>query len=104
MERIAFKMKLLKGYETEYQKRHDAIWPELSKLLTETGISDYSIFLDSAECTLFAVLKINDRNLLDNLPQQPIMQKWWTYMGDIMETNADHSPVSIPLKEVFYLP
>ncbi|MEI6088794.1 MAG: L-rhamnose mutarotase, partial [Bacteroidota bacterium] len=34
----------------------------------------------------------------------PVMQQWWLYMGDIMETNSDHSPVSIPLKEVFYLP
>ncbi|MFX7845269.1 L-rhamnose mutarotase [Acinetobacter baumannii] len=32
------------------------------------------------------------------------MKKWWHYMKDIMETNSDESPVSIPLKEVFYLP
>jgi L-rhamnose mutarotase len=32
------------------------------------------------------------------------MQRWWSYMKDIMETNADASPVSIPLKEVFYMP
>jgi len=25
-------------------------------------------------------------------------------MGDIMASNPDNSPVSIPLKEVFYLP
>jgi len=31
------------------------------------------------------------------------MKKWWTYMKDIMETNPDNSPVSISLKEVFYL-
>ncbi|MES2374923.1 MAG: L-rhamnose mutarotase, partial [Bacteroidota bacterium] len=28
----------------------------------------------------------------------------WAYMKDIMESNADNSPVSVPLKEVFYLP
>ena len=44
--RIAFKMQLFKGYEEEYKKRHDEIWPELQQLLKETGISDYSIFLD----------------------------------------------------------
>ena len=32
------------------------------------------------------------------------MQKWWAYMKDIMETNADNSPVSTSLEEVFYLP
>jgi L-rhamnose mutarotase len=42
--------------------------------------------------------------LINNLPAHPVMQKWWEYMGDIMESNPDNSPVSIPLKEVFYLP
>jgi L-rhamnose mutarotase len=32
------------------------------------------------------------------------MQRWWKYMGDIMESNPDSSPVQTPLKEVFYLP
>jgi L-rhamnose mutarotase len=41
---------------------------------------------------------------MDELPQHPIMKKWWAYMKDIMETNTDHSPVSFPLTEVFYLP
>jgi len=44
--RNAFKMKLKPGFETEYKKRHDEIWPELQSLLSETGIQDYSIFLD----------------------------------------------------------
>ena len=46
MTRHAFKMKLKPGFEAEYKKRHDAIWPELSQLLTAAGVSDYSIFLD----------------------------------------------------------
>ena len=104
MKRVAFKMRLFKGNEEEYKKRHDAIWPELQKLLKETGISEYSIFLDESTNELIGVLKAVDPNLLDNLPSHPVMQRWWSYMKDIMETNADHSPRSFPLKEVFYLP
>ena len=104
MPRIAFKMKLFKGFEEEYKKRHDEIWPELHALLKETGISDYSIFLDETTNSLFGVLKAEDPKLLDNLPAHPVMQRWWEYMGDIMESNPDHSPVQVPLKEVFYLP
>lgn len=102
--RIASKMKLLKGFETEYKKRHDEIWPELKMLLKETGISDYSIFLDEETHILFAYFTIEDKTKLNALPDQPVMKKWWAYMKDIMETNGDHSPVSLPLKEVFYLP
>ena len=104
MARIAFKMQLFKGCEEEYKKRHDELWPELQQLLKQSGISEYSIFLDETTCSLFGFLKADDPSLLDKLPAQPIMQKWWAYMKDIMETNDDNSPVNIPLKEVFYLP
>ena len=33
----------------------------------------------------------------------PIVQKWWDYMADIMEVNPDNSPVTIPLPEVFHM-
>jgi L-rhamnose mutarotase len=103
MDRVAFKMKLFTGCEAEYKRRHDEIWPELSALLKQTGISEYSIFLDEETGNLFGFLKAEDSQLLKSLPTQAIMQKWWAYMGDIMESNPDNSPVSVPLKEVFYL-
>ena len=104
MKRIAFKMQLYKGCEEEYKKRHEQLWPDLQKLLKETGISEYSIFLDEETNSLFGMLKIDDPKALDNLPEQPVMKKWWAHMKDIMESNPDNSPLSLPLKEVFYLP
>jgi L-rhamnose mutarotase len=104
LQRVAFKMKLIKGFESEYQKRHDEIWPDLQQLLKDSGISEYAIFLEAETGHLFGFLKIEHPIKLDELPTYPVMQKWWLYMSDIMETNSDHSPVSIPLKEVFYLP
>ena len=104
MARVAFRMKLYKGSENEYRKRHDELWPELEQLLKSTGISEYSIFLDSETNLLFGVLKADDPAALNKLPAEPVMQRWWAYMKDIMESNTDNSPVSIPLEEVFYLP
>ena len=97
-------MKLHAGKEEEYRRRHDAIWPELSTLLKDTGIREYSIFLEERTGQLFGFLKIEEPAKLDRLPEQPVMQRWWQYMKDLMDTNPDSSPVSIPLKEVFYLP
>lgn len=104
MQRVAFKMKLFPGFKDEYKKRHDELWPDLEALLKKTGISEYSIFLDEETNSLFGVLKAEDPSALDNLPQHEVMQRWWKYMGDIMESNPDNSPVSVPLQEVFYLP
>jgi len=103
MKRIAFKMKLSSGLQEEYKKRHDNIWPELKDLLSSKGIHDYSIFLDEGTNSLFAILKIEDADQLNKLSSDPVMQKWWDFMMDIMESNPDHSPVSIPLREMFYL-
>ncbi len=95
-------MRLKPGFEAEYQKRHDEIWPELSHALTEAGISDYSIFFDRETLTLFAVQKLASGHSADRLPDHPIVKKWWAFMADIMETNPDGSPVCTNLPEVFH--
>jgi L-rhamnose mutarotase len=102
MQRRAFIMKLKPGFEAEYLKRHNEIWPELSALLKAAGIRDYSIFLDRSSGTLFAMQKLTDKNTDDDLPHHPIMKRWWAYMADIMETNPDNSPVTLTLDEVFH--
>jgi L-rhamnose mutarotase len=104
MQRVAFKMTLNPGCKDEYKRRHDALWPELAALLKQQGIVEYSIFLDEKTNELTGYLRIGDKSRLDELPHHPVMQKWWDYMKDIMYTHADHSPVSRPLEELFYLP
>lgn len=96
-------MQLIPGFEDEYKKRHEEIWPDLSAALKDAGISDYSIYLDEASGTLFAVQKLTDGHTADDLPNLPVMKKWWAYMADIMETNPDQSPVVRPLRQVFHL-
>ena len=103
MKKVAFKMHLHDGFEDEYKKRHDEIPAELKSLLTSVGISDYHIFLDSATGDLYGIMNVEDEDKLKELPSNAVMKKWWTFMKDIMDTNEDHSPVSVPLTEVFYL-
>lgn len=103
MERQAFLMKIKKGCEAEYKRRHDEIWPELSAEIAKAGIRDYSIYLDERTQVLFACLKVVDGHTSDALPQNPIVRKWWNYMADIMEVNPDNSPVQIPINEVFHM-
>lgn len=103
MKREAFKMFLKPGFEAEYEKRHNAIWPELKQLLKDEGVYDYSIFWDKDTNILFAVQKTSGEGGSQDLGNNLIVKKWWAYMADIMETNPDNSPVSIPLPELFYM-
>jgi len=74
-----------------------------SKLLSDTGVKDYSIFWDKETNILFAVQKIYGEQSSQEIGIEPIVQKWWDYMADIMEVNEDNSPISIPLIEFFYM-
>lgn len=103
-ERYVFRMQLTPGMEAEYQRRHDEIWPELVELLRSAGVSDYSIHLDSEMSHLIGVLIRKDDHGMDGLPDHPVMQKWWAYMADIMETGPDNEPIAVPLKRVFHMP
>ncbi len=103
MTRKAFKMFLKPGFEKEYEKRHNEIWPELKTLIQGSGVYDYSIFWDKDTNVLYASQKIKGDAGSQDLGNNPIVQKWWSYMADIMETNQDNSPVSIELDELFYL-
>ena len=103
MRREAFKMYLKPGCEEEYIRRHNLIWPELKQLLSDSGVSDYSIFWDRDTNILFAVQKVSGEGGSQDLGNTEIVQKWWACMADIMETNPDNSPVSIPLPECFHM-
>lgn len=96
-------MKLKPGNEAEYKRRHDEIWPELSQALRDAGVSDYSIFLDEETLTLFTVQKLTNNNTAAELPNLPIVRKWWDSMAPLMEAHPDNAPICQPLKEVFHL-
>jgi len=103
MERLAFKMYLNEGQKEEYKKRHNELWPELRQLLKSAGVSEYSIFLDEETNILFAFQKVSGEGSSQDLGSNPIVQKWWAYMADIMKTNDDNSPKMVPLDELFYM-
>ncbi len=102
--RHGFTMRLKPGVADEYRRRHDAIWPELVEALKRAGVSEYSIFLDEKTGVLFAVQSRSMDNTVSELPGLAIMRKWWDYMADLMEVEADRSPVCGALTEVFYMP
>ena len=102
-QKYAFRMQLNPGMAEEYRRRHDAIWPELVTLLHRAGISDYSIHLDPETNALFGMLSRPADHRMDDLPLDPVMQRWWAHMADIMVTHPDGAPVAVPLIPIFYL-
>ena len=98
-----FKMKLYAGMEEEYERRHNALWPEMKDMIHEYGGKNYTIFLDRETLTLFGYIEIESEERWAETANTEICKKWWAFMAPIMETNPDNSPVSIDLQNVFHL-
>lgn len=98
-----FKMKLYEGMENEYERRHDALPPEMKEMIREYGGSNYSIFLDRETNTLFGYIEIENEEKWASSANTAVCRKWWDYMADIMDTNDDNSPVSNDLYPIFHL-
>jgi len=103
MIRQAFVMTVNPGEEAEYQKRHQAIWPDLEKVLKAHGLHNYSIFLLAETRQLFAYLEVEDEARWREIAQTPECKRWWSHMSDIMPSNPDDSPVATGLTEQFHL-
>ena len=103
MIRKAFVMSVNAGCEAEYEKRHNPIWPELEEVLLKHGVSTYSIFMHPETRQLFAYVEFRDDAQWEAISGTEVCRRWWKHMSDIMPANADHSPKSISLPEVFHL-
>ena len=103
MKRKAFVMSVDAGMEEEYERRHSPIWPELESVLKEHGVLSYSIFLHPETRQLFGYAEIEDEERWSAIADTALCRKWWAHMKDLMPSNADNSPVSRELKEVFHI-
>jgi L-rhamnose mutarotase len=103
MIRKAFLMSVVRGCESEYQSRHNPIWPELEQVLKSHGAHNYSIFLNRGTNQLFAYLEVEDEARWAAIAETPECKRWWEHMRDLMACNPDSSPKLVDLNEVFHL-
>lgn len=103
MLRKAFVMTVKPGFEAEYERRHNPIWPELETVLRQHGVLSYSIFLHAETRQLFAYAEVEDEARWNAIAATPVCRRWWASMKELMPTHADNSPVSKELREVFHL-
>jgi L-rhamnose mutarotase len=101
--RKAFRMRVNEGAAEEYERRHQPIWQELEETLLAHGVVSYSIYLDTPSRDLFGYVEVEDKEGWEGIARTDVCQRWWRHMCDIMPANADASPVSRDLREVFHI-
>jgi L-rhamnose mutarotase len=76
------------GYEEEYKRRHDLLWPEMDATLRQSGIRNYHIFRHGL--TLFGYFETDDlQKTVSYLRDDPVNKRWSEYMGPIMQVEID---------------
>jgi L-rhamnose mutarotase len=101
--RKAFRMSVKAGHHEEYERRHRPIWRELEDTLVAHGVLDYSIYLDADTGDLFAYAEIESEERWAAIAATEVCRRWWRHMAELMPSNADGSPVSHDLREVFHI-
>ena len=105
MERFAWKAKLLPGAKAEYIRRHDDVWPEMTKLLNDAGIHNYSIWIVGDEIFGYYEAEKGVVHASSVQANSPIVDRWNEYMKDVMITETDpQTGTHYQLEQVFYHP
>ena len=103
MIRKAFRMHINADAHAEYERRHRPIWEELEATLKDHGVLSYSIFLEPVSNQLFAYAEIESEERWAAIADTDVCKRWWSHMKDVMPSNANNSPVSTELREVFHI-
>lgn len=88
MASYAWVLKVRPGYEEEYKRRHDDIWPEMEVAIKASGIISYTIFRHGL--TLFGYFETEDlQATIAALAKDDTNKRWSEYMTPVMEINID---------------
>lgn len=104
MEKYAWKAFIKDGCKEEYQKRHDAIWPEMIEVLKVAGIKNYTIWNTGNELFGYYECEKGIEFAAKVQNESPVVKKWDEYMKDILIMEMDPVTKAQPkLEKVFEL-
>lgn len=68
----------------EYRRRHDAIWPEMTEMLNEAGIHNYTIWNFGNELFAYMECSIDPMDSVRIQAASEVNRRWGEYMKDIL--------------------
>jgi L-rhamnose mutarotase len=99
-QNFAWILEVRPGYEEEYKKRHEEIWPEMVEMLRDAGVRNYSIFRHGL--TLFGYFETDDlEQTIEAINASDVNRRWGEYMSPIMKIEVDpqrNFPYLLPLQ------
>ena len=95
-----------KAYVTdidEYMRRHDAIWPEMTQMLNDAGIHNYTIWNSGNELFAYMECSIDPDESMRIQRESAVGKRWEEHMRGLLVFDRE-TDEPILLKQVFYHP
>ncbi len=105
MQRVCFTMRLKPERVDDYLAAHETVWPEMLDALTETGWSDYSLFVDRDAALVVGYLETDDfERAVAAMNERQVNARWQATMAGFFAEEAAADSSMKRLTEYFHLP
>ena len=85
---IGLHTRIKPGMETKYEEYHRAVWPDVLKVIRESGITRYVIFRDGLD--LFHFIECEDYdNAIAQIAKDPTSMRWEAEIATMMAVTHD---------------
>lgn len=102
MERTCFSFELVPGQEEEYDRRHQAVWPDLLEALRRSGVRNYSIFRNGTMVIGYAECEPDAATAFGAVGRTGVNARWAQWFADLIVGIADDD-WQTSYTEVFHL-
>jgi L-rhamnose mutarotase len=106
MERVCFLLQVKPDRLEEYKQRHEQVWPKMLEALTQTGWTNYSLFLRGDGLLVGYFETPNLAAALSGMAAREVNDQWQREMGPFFESLEGKRPDEgfLRLEEIFHLP
>ena len=103
-QRVCFTMQLKHDRIADYRAAHATVWPEMQRALSETGWSNYSLFLRESDGLVVGYLETEDfEAALAGMAEKEVNRRWQDSMAEFFEASTHPDRSLLRLEEYFHL-
>jgi len=103
MERLCFLIHLIEDTETEYDQRHDDIWPEMEAAVAAAGFRNYSLFRLGELAVGYAECEPDIETVLKKMATFDVEHRWNASLVHIIKNADSENGGLINVPEVWHL-
>lgn len=103
MQRVCFVMEIIPGRESEYQRRHDEIWPELVAELRDAGVRNYTLFRRGTDVIAYAECHPDAATAFGRVGATDVNARWAEWFTDVLAEHTDADGGLVEAVEVWHL-